>query len=91
MGCRARAGGLQRESEARRVDHLAAAAVSQVLGAERQGNRLVGEVSRVNDDQTDNRFHEPMGRSPRSRRMKPPLHLLVTDYGHYYPFASDAM
>jgi D-lyxose ketol-isomerase len=45
---------------------------------------LVGEVSRVNDDRTDNRFHEPVGRFPQIEEDEPPLYLLVGDYERYY-------
>jgi D-lyxose ketol-isomerase len=45
---------------------------------------LVGEVSSVNDDQTDNRFYDPVGRFPEIEEDEQPLHLLVTDYPHYY-------
>jgi D-lyxose ketol-isomerase len=45
---------------------------------------LVGEVSLVNDDTRDNRFHEPMGRFPAIEEDEAPLHLLVTDYDRYY-------
>lgn len=45
---------------------------------------LVGEVSAVNDDQADNRFHEPVGRFPEIEEDEPPLYLLVGDYGNYY-------
>jgi len=41
---------------------------------------LVGEVSLVNDDRTDNRFYEPVGRFPEIEEDEPPLHLLVPDY-----------
>lgn len=41
---------------------------------------LVGEVSCVNDDQTDNRFFDPVGRFPSIEEDEPPLHLLVSDY-----------
>ncbi len=44
------------------------------------GRVLVGEVSSVNDDQTDNRFHEPVGRFPRIEEDEPPHRLLITDY-----------
>jgi D-lyxose ketol-isomerase len=47
-------------------------------GAERRV--LVGEVSLVNDDRTDNRFYEPVGRFPEIEEDEPPLHLLVPDY-----------
>ncbi len=45
---------------------------------------LVGEVSLVNDDHTDNRFHEPVGRFPEIVEDEPPLYLLVNDYPRYY-------
>jgi D-lyxose ketol-isomerase len=45
---------------------------------------LIGEVSLVNDDRTDNRFYEPVGRFPEIEEDEPPLHLLCTDYPRYY-------
>ena len=45
---------------------------------------LVGEVSLVNDDQNDNRFHETIGRFPEIEEDVEPLHLLTTDYARYY-------
>ena len=47
---------------------------------------LVGEVSKVNDDNIDNHFYESMGRFPAVEEDEPPLHLLVNDYPHYYRF-----
>ena len=44
---------------------------------------LVGEVSTVNDDTTDNRFFEPVGRFPEIAEDAPPLHLLVSDYAKF--------
>ncbi len=41
---------------------------------------LLGEVSTVNDDRTDNRFFEPVGRFPEIEEDAPPRHLLVGDY-----------
>jgi D-lyxose ketol-isomerase len=41
---------------------------------------LVGEVSTVNDDETDNVFHEPVGRFPRIEEDEAPTRLLVIDY-----------
>ncbi len=41
---------------------------------------MVGEVSRTNDDNTDNRFHEPVGRFPAIEEDEPPLHLLCNEY-----------
>ncbi len=44
---------------------------------------LVGEVSLVNDDATDNYFHEAIGRFPDIEEDEEPMHLLVTDYDAY--------
>jgi len=44
------------------------------------GKVLVGEVSAVNDDHTDNRFFDPVGRFPEIVEDEAPLHLLVGDY-----------
>jgi D-lyxose ketol-isomerase len=50
-----------------------------------EGERvLVGEVSSVNDDDTDNRFNQKIGRFPDIEEDEPPLYLLVNDYGRYY-------
>ncbi len=48
------------------------------------GRVLVGEVSMVNDDNRDNRFHDPVGRFPTIEEDEPPLYLLVNDYSRYY-------
>lgn len=45
-----------------------------------KGKVLVGEVSSVNDDHTDNRFHQPQPRFPEIEEDEKPLHLLVGDY-----------
>lgn len=45
---------------------------------------LVGEVSLVNDDRTDNFFYEPVGRFPVIEEDEEPLYLLVGDYAKYY-------
>ncbi len=44
------------------------------------GTVLVGEVSAVNDDATDNRFLDPVGRFPAIVEDEPPRHLLCTEY-----------
>lgn len=44
---------------------------------------LVGEVSLVNDDSTDNYFHDAAGRFPEIEEDEEPLYLLVNDYEHY--------
>jgi hypothetical protein len=48
---------------------------------------LVGEVSLVNDDNADNRFHKPLPRFPAIEEDEAPLYLLVNDYERYYRFA----
>jgi D-lyxose ketol-isomerase len=52
-------------------------------GEKYKGNVLVGEVSAVNDDNTDNRFYEPIGRFPDIVEDEEPLHLLVSDYKRF--------
>ena len=44
------------------------------------GTCLVGEVSSVNDDKTDNYFFEPTARFPRIEEDEPPYRLIVPDY-----------
>ncbi len=48
-----------------------------------KGKVLVGEVSAVNDDASDNCFHEPVGRFPVIEEDEQPLHLLVSDYSRF--------
>ncbi len=45
-----------------------------------QGTVLIGEVSSINDDTTDNRFHETVGRFPAIEEDEPPRHLLFSEY-----------
>ena len=47
------------------------------------GDVLIGEVSTVNDDETDNIFREPIGRFSEIEDDVPPTHLLVSDYGSW--------
>lgn len=49
-------------------------------GAQGQGKVLVGEVSDVNDDNTDNYFLTPVGRFPDIEEDEAPLHLLCNEY-----------
>ena len=49
-----------------------------------EGKVLTGEVSLVNDDNTDNRFFQPIGRFPTIEEDEEPLYLLVGDYNKYY-------
>ena len=44
---------------------------------------LIGEVSTVNDDLTDNVFAEPIGRFSNIEEDEEPLHLLVSDYDRW--------
>jgi D-lyxose ketol-isomerase len=45
---------------------------------------LVGEVSTVNDDTSDNKFLDPIGRFTSIDEDEPPHRLLITDYAKYY-------
>jgi len=45
-----------------------------------KGKVLVGEVSMVNDDTSDNCFYDSIGRFPVIEEDEEPLHLLVSDY-----------
>lgn len=44
------------------------------------GDVLIGEVSTVNDDETDNIFQQPIGRFATVEEDVSPTHLLVSDY-----------
>ena len=48
-----------------------------------EGDVLLGEVSTVNDDLTDNVFAEPVGRFSDIEEDEPPLRLLVSDYDRF--------
>lgn len=47
------------------------------------GDVLIGEVSTVNDDETDNWFREPIGRFAEIEEDAAPTHLLVSDYAYW--------
>ncbi|QYK43296.1 MAG: D-lyxose/D-mannose family sugar isomerase [Paracoccaceae bacterium] len=47
------------------------------------GDVLIGEVSTVNDDLTDNIFRDPIGRFAEIEEDEAPLHLLVSDYDRW--------
>lgn len=47
------------------------------------GRVLIGEVSNVNDDRTDNIFRDPVGRFSDIEENEAPVHLLVSDYDTY--------
>lgn len=48
------------------------------------GTVLIGEVSTVNDDTTDNIFREPIGRFAEIEEDVDPTHLLVSDYDTWF-------
>lgn len=48
------------------------------------GSVLIGEVSTVNDDETDNIFREPIGRFSDIEEDTDPTHLLVSDYPSWF-------
>ena len=45
---------------------------------------LIGEVSTVNDDETDNVFHEPLARFSEIEADAEPARLLVSDYVDHF-------
>jgi hypothetical protein len=47
------------------------------------GDVLIGEVSTVNDDLTDNIFYQPIGRFSEIEEDVAPVHLLVSDYDRW--------
>ena len=47
------------------------------------GKTLLGEVSKVNDDTSDNRFFKPVGRFPEVEEDEAPLYLLGCDYDKF--------
>jgi D-lyxose ketol-isomerase len=53
------------------------------FGESGKGKVLVGEVSAVNDDTSDNRFYQPVGRFPEIIEDEQPVHLLASDYLKY--------
>ena len=53
------------------------------FGEKDKGKVLVGEVSAVNDDTSDNRFYKPVGRFPEIIEDEKPIHLLASDYSRY--------
>ena len=44
------------------------------------GTCLIGEVSKTNDDNVDNRFYEPVGRFPEVEEDEPALYPLFSEY-----------
>ncbi|WP_319559973.1 D-lyxose/D-mannose family sugar isomerase [Marispirochaeta sp.] len=52
-------------------------------GEKGSGTVLVGEVSLVNDDSTDNYFYETLGRFPEIEEDEDPLYLLSCDYAGF--------
>jgi D-lyxose ketol-isomerase len=52
-------------------------------GQKGKGRVLIGEVSMVNDDASDNRFYDKIGRFPEIEEDEKPVRLLVNDYSKY--------
>ena len=52
-------------------------------GEQGSGKVLVGEVSMVNDDRSDNCFYNEVGRFPETTEDVAPLHLLAADYDKF--------
>jgi len=52
-------------------------------GEQGKGKVLIGEVSMVNDDDSDNRFLDETGRFPAIEEDVESVHLLVKDYPKY--------
>jgi len=52
----------------------------QFWGEPGTGKILIGEVSKVNDDRVDNRFHGEIGRFPKIEEDEEPLYLLCNEY-----------
>ncbi len=52
----------------------------QFYGEKDKGLVLVGEVSRVNDDEKDNRFLDPIARFTQIDEDEPPLYYLCNEY-----------
>jgi D-lyxose ketol-isomerase len=52
-------------------------------GEKGKGRVLIGEVSMVNDDDSDNRFYDEVGRFPDIEEDAEPVHLLVNDYSNF--------
>jgi D-lyxose ketol-isomerase len=50
------------------------------------GRVLIGEVSLVNDDNTDNRFLKPTGRFPEIEEDESPLYPLCNEYHKYFKY-----
>ncbi len=48
------------------------------------GTALIGEVSQVNDDNTDNRFNEPLARFSEIEEDEAPLHVLGNEYERFF-------
>jgi D-lyxose ketol-isomerase len=59
-------------------------------GKKGAGPTLVGEVSRVCDEYSDNHFLDSVGRFSQIEEDQPPDYLLFNDYERYYPYFSEA-
>ncbi len=59
---------------------LSAKQYHKFWGEKGTGKILLGEVSKINDDNVDNRFYEVVGRFPKIDEDEPPAFLLCTEY-----------
>lgn len=88
-GCRVDCDGISREVEAGGLLRLAPGESVTLRPGDwhafwgEGGAVLIGEVSTVNDDLTDNTFAEPIGRFASVDEDEAPTHLLVSDYDRW--------
>ena len=89
-GVRVFTDGLEREVEAGGILRLAPGESITLMPGDwhafwgEGGDVLIGEVSTVNDDVTDNIFREPIGRFSEIDEDVAPTHLLVSDYDRWF-------
>ena len=62
---------------------LTAGLYHRFYGEAGKGRVLVGEVSKTNDDSSDNRFYDATGRFPAIEEDEEPWRLLVSDYSSF--------
>ena len=54
--------------------------IAHIFGPKPGSDLVVGEVSSINDDNTDNRFYAPLGRFPKIEEDEPAYRLLCNEY-----------
>ena len=79
-GRAARAGGASLRCSSRRIDPLTPALYHEFYAEPGTGTAIVGEVSSVNDDASDNLFLDAPARFPAIVEDEPPTHLLCNEY-----------